>query len=124
MKQTKQVLACGGVFTHKHTSSQGEFETKLWIDHDAYMLHHTQRVDGELIINRLYVRRCADTTFKSMSSLYREQCAWAGMAHLYAFWFDGKEYTVFSSSLEQAKKAVCNVYLKHASPDWLVDNIL
>jgi len=124
MKQTKQVLVCGGVFTRKHTSSQGEFETQMWIDHDAYMLRHTQRTDGELVVNRLYVRRCADTTFKRMISLYREQCAWSGMACLYVFWFDGVEYTVFSSSLEQAKKAVCKMYLKQASPNWLVDSVL
>ena len=120
MEQTKQVLLCGGVYT----SSRGEFETQLWIDHGAYMLRHTRRVNGELVVNRLYVRRCADTTFKRMLGLYREQCALAGVACLYVFWSDGVEYTVFSSSLKQAKKAVCGMYLKHASPDWLVDSVL
>ena len=44
------------------------------------------------------------------TTVVRESIAWSGMAYLYHFEHHGKAYTIFSSSIDQARDTISGMY--------------
>ena len=110
MSITLKELSCGAVHKVKRNHSTGEHEVSLWIEHGAYMLRHTVRIDNALVYNQLYSERVCDTTIKQMNNLFKLSVAWIGQAFLYVFvktGNDAKTYYTFAHNQEDAIYNVC-----------------
>lgn len=110
MNITLKGLSCGAVHKVKRSHSTGEHEVGLWIEHGAYMLRHTVRVNNALVYNQIYSERVRSTTIKQMNNLFKLSVAWIGQSFLYVFVKTGnspKTYYTFASSQEVALYTVC-----------------